>query len=54
VYGLLSAVGRLSAQTLGLPVAIYDPVVHYRQIRDSWIGLRTPSGNSRREAFDAL
>ena len=53
-YGLLSAVGRLSAQTLGLPVPIYDPVVHYQQIRDSWIGLRTPSGNSRREAFDAL
>jgi outer membrane protein len=43
-YSLLSAVGRLSAQTLGLPVPTYDPVVHYQQIRDSWIGLRTPSG----------
>jgi outer membrane protein len=43
-YSLLSAVGRLSAQTLGLPVPIYDPVVHYQQVRDSWIGLRTPSG----------
>ncbi|MGC1234810.1 MAG: TolC family outer membrane protein [Xanthobacteraceae bacterium] len=43
-YSLLSAVGRLSAQRLALPVPIYDPVTHYQQVRDSWIGLRTPSG----------
>jgi outer membrane protein len=43
-YSLLSAVGRLSAQELGLPVSIYDPHVHYHQVRDSWVGLRTPSG----------
>ena len=43
-YSLLSAVGRLSAQTLALPVAIYDPVVHYQQVRDAWIGLRNPDG----------
>lgn len=43
-YTLLSAVGRLSAQTLGLPVAVYDPAVHYYQVRDAWFGLRTPSG----------
>ena len=43
-YNLLSAVGRLSAQTLGLPVTAYDPSVHYHQVRDSWFGLRTPSG----------
>lgn len=43
-YSLLSAVGRLSAHELGLPVAIYDPQVHYHQVRDSWFGLRTPSG----------
>jgi len=43
-YSLLSAVGRLSAQVLDLPVSIYDPAVHYHQVRDSWFGLRTPSG----------
>jgi outer membrane protein len=43
-YSLLAAVGRLSAQRLALPVPIYDPVTHYQQVRDSWIGLRTPSG----------
>ncbi len=43
-YALLSAVGRLSAQMLSLPVPAYDPMVHYQQVRDSWIGMRTPSG----------
>jgi len=43
-YSLLSAVGRLSAETLKLPVTIYDSKVHYQQVRDSWIGVRTPSG----------
>jgi outer membrane protein len=43
-YALLAAVGRLSAQVLALPVQIYDPAVHYHQVRDSWFGLRTPSG----------
>ena len=43
-YSLLSAVGRLSPQVLALPVSPYDPMVHYQQVRDSWVGLRTPSG----------
>jgi len=43
-YKLLSAVGRLSPQTLGLPASIYDPMVHYQQVRDAWVGVRTPDG----------
>lgn len=43
-YSLVSAVGRLSAQDLHLPVSIYDPMVHYHQVRDAWFGLRTPDG----------
>ena len=43
-YSLVSAVGRLSAQELHLPVSIYDPMVHYQQVRDAWFGLRTPDG----------
>jgi outer membrane protein len=43
-YSLLSAVGRLSAEELRLPVAIYDPMVHYQQVRDAWIGVRIPDG----------
>lgn len=43
-YSLLAAVGRLSATDLHLPVSVYDPQVHYHQVRDTWFGLRTPSG----------
>jgi outer membrane protein len=43
-YSLVSAVGRLSAEVLGLPVSLYDPATHYHQIRDAWFGMRTPSG----------
>ncbi len=43
-YTLLSAVGRLSIGTLGLAVAEYDPRVHFDQVKNKWIGLRTPDG----------
>lgn len=43
-YTLLSAVGRLSVPVLGLQVPMYDPMVHYQQVRDSWHGVRTPDG----------
>jgi outer membrane protein len=43
-YNLLSAVGRLSPQTLGLSTSIYDPRVHYQQVRGAWGGVRTPDG----------
>ena len=43
-YALLSAVGRLSAQELRLPVTVYDPMAHYQQVRDAWFGLRAPDG----------
>jgi outer membrane protein len=43
-YALLAAAGRLSAQVLQLDVPIYDPAVHYHQVRDTWFGVRTPDG----------
>jgi len=43
-YTLLASVGRLSPQVLGLRVPVYDPMVHYQQVRDAWIGTRTPDG----------
>jgi len=43
-YSLLAAVGRLSAGALKLPVAKYDPAIHYHQVRDSWVGVRVPDG----------
>lgn len=43
-YSLASALGRLSAQSLGLQVARYEPAEHYEAVRDQWYGLRTPDG----------
>jgi len=43
-YGVLQAIGQLSAAKLGLEVALYSPKVHYRQVHDKWFGLRTPEG----------
>ncbi len=43
-YALIASVGQLSARTLGLAVSTYDPTIHYEQVKDKWIGLRTPDG----------
>ncbi|SHM39461.1 TolC family outer membrane protein [Bradyrhizobium lablabi] len=43
-YAVLNSVGRLSPQVLNLPTTVYDPSVHYQQVRDSWAGVRTPDG----------
>jgi outer membrane protein len=43
-YAVLNAVGRLSPQILHLSTPTYDPSVHYQQVRDNWVGVRTPDG----------
>jgi outer membrane protein len=43
-FALLSAMGRLTAEALQLPVVVYDPTEHYRAVRDKWYGVRTPDG----------
>jgi outer membrane protein len=43
-YAVLNAVGRLAPTVLGLKTTVYDPSVHYHQVRDSWIGVRIPDG----------
>ena len=43
-YTLLASVGRLAPQVLGLTVPTYDPQIHYHQVRDAWVGVRTPDG----------
>src|SRR5229473_86171 len=43
-YNVLAAVGRLSPQVLGLATSVYDPMVHYQQVRDAWYGIRIPDG----------
>ena len=43
-YSLLGAVGELNLPKLGINIPLYDPMVHYQQVRDAWIGVRTPDG----------
>jgi outer membrane protein len=43
-YTLLAAVGELNLPKLGLNIPLYDPVVHYEQVRDAWAGVRIPDG----------
>jgi outer membrane protein len=43
-YSVLNAVGRLSPTVMKLNTNVYDPSVHYHQVRDSWVGVRTPDG----------
>lgn len=41
-YQVLSAVGRLNASFIGLPVEIYDVEADYRAVRNKWFGLGAP------------
>ncbi|MFL6799261.1 MAG: TolC family outer membrane protein [Xanthobacteraceae bacterium] len=43
-YTVLAAVGSLSPQILGLRIEVYEPMVHYQQVRDAWMGVRIPDG----------
>ena len=38
VYELMSAIGQMTALDLKLPVALYDPRGHYREVRGKWFG----------------
>ena len=41
-YSFYAAIGRMDAQTLGLPVPYYDPIEHYDIVKNKWFGLRPP------------
>lgn len=52
-YALLSAIGRLDANRLGVASHVYDPEVHYHEVRRKWYGLSITHEDGRREHFDA-
>jgi len=43
-YTLLGGVGELNLPKLRIQIPLYDPMVHYQQVRDAWRGVRTPDG----------
>ena len=46
MFELLSSVGRMTAHHLQLPVDLYDPDSHYREIREKWYGLSSSGGDN--------
>lgn len=52
-YNVLSAVGRLTAQDLAVTAEVYDPEVHYQEVRRKWFGISItrPDGSSEHHDF---
>lgn len=48
-YAVLGASGRLTAKELGLSRKLYDPEVHYREVRRKWFGISITHQDGRRE-----
>jgi outer membrane protein len=52
-YAVLSAMGRLDAAWIGVAANVYDPQVHYHEVRRKWFGLSITHGDGRHETFEA-
>lgn len=46
-YSLLASIGRFTGQNVQIAqhTNVKEPTYHYQQVKDRWVGLRTPSGN---------
>ncbi len=52
-YTVLGAMGRLDAAWIGAAAQVYDPVVHYKEVRGKWLGLSITHADGRREVIQA-
>jgi outer membrane protein len=52
-YAVLSAIGRLNAQELGVAALVYDPEAHYNEVRRKWTDINITHGDGRREVLQA-
>lgn len=48
-YELLAQVGRLDAEHLALDTLVYDPSIHYEEVRRKWFGLNITHADGREE-----
>jgi outer membrane protein len=53
-FTVLSAIGRLNAQELGLSAVVYDPEAHYREVRRKWFDLDITRSDGRREMLGSV
>ncbi len=51
-YSLLNSVGRLNIQELGVTNTVYDPEVHYFEVRRKWYGISITHSDGRHERHD--
>jgi outer membrane protein len=51
-YTVLSAIGRLDANQMGVAANVYAPEVHYQEVRRKWYGLSITHEDGRREHID--
>ncbi|MGD9785302.1 MAG: TolC family outer membrane protein [Hyphomicrobiaceae bacterium] len=51
-FTVLSAIGRLDAYRLGVASHVYDPEIHYQEVRRKWWGLSITHEDGRREYHD--
>jgi outer membrane protein len=52
-YTVLSTIGRLNAQELGVAALVYDPEAHYNDVRRKWFDISITHGDGRREVLEA-
>ena len=51
-YALLNSVGRLNVQELGVSDTVYDPDIHYFEVRRKWYGISITHADGRHERHD--
>jgi outer membrane protein len=52
-YALLSTMGRLNSQELGVASLVYDPEAHYHDVRRKWFDISITHRDGRRETIEA-
>ena len=51
-YAVISAMGRLDVAWIGAAAYVYDPVVHYKEVRRKWIGVSITHADGTIEQLD--
>ena len=51
-YNVLSTIGRLNSQELGVASLVYDPDAHYLEVRRKWFDVNITYSDGRRETLD--
>ena len=51
-YNVLSTIGRLNSQELGVASLVYDPEAHYLEVRRKWFDVNITHSDGRRETLE--